>query len=109
MDITSEDDEEGRATAVVIRDGTRLESSKGMVSSPNVKMRSRQKVDDGIDDTTVDGKPRVDDSSQALPAKSASTKRKSANFLDEILAERAKKKKRKKRKLKEVLDREAVT
>jgi hypothetical protein len=107
IDVTSEDDEEGRATAVVSRDG-RLESSRGTISSPNVKIRSRQEVDDSIDHMNVDGKPRLDDSAKALPTNFASTKRKSANFLDEILAEKANKKRRKKKKLKEDLNREAV-
>ncbi len=97
-DVSSEDEEEGRATAVITRDGARPESSKGIISSPNVKTH----------DVNVEGKTRLDGSAKALSANFTSTKRKSASFLDEILAEKANKKKRKKRKLKEDLDKGAV-
>jgi hypothetical protein len=109
IDVTSEDDEKGRATAVVAKDRARPESSKGKISSKNAKMQSRQGTDDGVNDMNVEGKSRLDDATNALPANFASTKRKSANFLDEILAEKANKKKRKKKKLKEDIDKEVVT
>lgn len=107
IDVISEDDEESRATAVVSRDG-KLERSRGIISSPNVKMRSRQKVDDGTNQMSVEGKPRLHESAKALPVNFTSTKRKSANFLDEILAEKANKKRRKKKKPKEGLDNDDV-
>ena len=107
IDVTSEDDEEGRASAVVARDG-RSESSKEMNSNPDVKMKSRQEADDDMDHMNVEGKPRLDNSEKALPTNFASTKRKSANFLDEILAEKVNKKKRKKKKLKEDFNRGVV-
>jgi len=95
--VSSEDEEEGRATAVITRDGARPESSKGIISSPNDKTQSRRKANDGVDDVNVEGKTRLDGSAKALSANFTSTKRKSASFLDEILAEKANKKKRKKR------------
>ena len=103
IDVTSEDDEEGRVTAVVANDRTKLESSKGITSSPNIKTQSQQKTNDGMNDMNVESKVRLTDSAQkALPTNLTSTKRKSTNFLDEILAEKANKKKRKKGKLKGV-------
>lgn len=104
IDVTSEDDEEGRTTVAVARDGARVGNSKRIISSPNVKMRSRQEASGCTDDMTVEGKAGLDSSAKAFTVNIASTKRKSANFLDEILAEKANKKKRKKKKLKGNLD-----
>lgn len=88
MDISREDEEESRATAVVTTNGAIPENSKGISSTPN----------DCIENLNVQSKAQLDGSANAVPAIVASTKRKSTNFLDEILAEKANKKKRKKMK-----------
>jgi len=110
IDAPSED-EEGRATAVFAKVRARSESSKGTKFSEDrisIKTQCRQEVDDDVDNMNLEVKPRLDNSAKASPANSASTKRKSANFLDEILAEKANRKKRRKKKHNEDIDKEAI-
>jgi hypothetical protein len=95
-DLVSEDEDEGRAAAITSKKRKLSKHENGGRSSPDHSPVSSSKPDENLAPEDEDVQPQKT-APNATPSTASSARSKPVNFLDEVLAEKGKKRKKKRK------------